>query len=94
MFLAKSGDTAAAATALDVLDSKEPLQGVVLFRIAVAYEVCGVRDQALSALARALKAGYAETEVRGDPELLNLRNDVRYHRMIAALSVPGSRSKR
>jgi len=94
LFLAKSGDTAAAATALDVLDSKEPLQGAVLFRIAVAYEVCGVRDQALSALARALKAGYAETEVRGDPELLNLRNDVRYHRMIAALSVPGSRAKR
>jgi serine/threonine-protein kinase len=94
LFLAKSGDTATAAAALAALDSKGPSQGAVLFRIAVAYEVCGMRDQALSALARALKAGYAETEVRGDPELLNLRNDVRYHRMIAALSMPGSRSKR
>ena len=70
-----------------------PAQPVMLFRIGVAYEVCGKRDQALIALERAMKAGYAEKEVRGEPELLNLRNDIRYHKIVASLAAPDRLSK-
>ena len=61
-------------------------QGAMLFRIGVADEVCGRRDQALAALQKALVAGYSEKEVRSDPELLGLRNDIRYHQMLSARS--------
>jgi serine/threonine-protein kinase len=90
LFLAKSGDKDAAVRSLAALDQKAPLQGVMLFRIGVAYEVCGARDKALAAIESALKAGYAEKEIRGEPELLNLRSDIRFHKMIAAASATGS----
>ena len=54
LFLAKSGDTSAALAALDSLERHPPAQGVMLFRIGVAYEVCGARDKALAALQKAL----------------------------------------
>ena len=63
----------------------------MLFRLAVANEVAGARDKAMAMIERALKAGYAEAEVRAEPELVNLRNDVRYHKIVAALPAPGSR---
>ena len=90
LFLAKSGDKDAALGALRSLDQKASLQGVMLFRIGVAYEVCGVRDKALAAIENALKAGYAAKEIRGEPELLNLRSDIRFHKMIAAPPAVGS----
>jgi len=90
LFLAKSDDKDAALGALRSLDQKASLQGVMLFRIGVAYEVCGARDKALAAIEKALKAGYAAKEIRGEPELLNLRSDIRFHKMIAALPAAGS----
>jgi serine/threonine-protein kinase len=89
LYLAKSGDTAAALAALQPLERTAPTQGAMLFRMGVAYEICGARDKALAALDQALKAGYAEKEVRGEPELVALRNDVRYHRMRASLPARG-----
>lgn len=94
LYLAKRGDTAAALDALRPLERVEPTQGVMLFRIAVAREVCGQRDKALLALEKAVKAGYAEKEVRGEPELLSLRNDVRYHKLVAPLAAPAPRASR
>ena len=89
LYLAKSGDTAAALATLRPFERQPPTQGAVLFRIGVTYEVSGVRDKALTAFGQALKAGYSETEIRAEPELLDLRNDVRYHRMLAPQPASG-----
>jgi eukaryotic-like serine/threonine-protein kinase len=86
LYVAKSGDKAAALEALQRLERMSPTQAVMLFRASVAWEVCGVRDKALAALEKAMKAGYSEKEVRGEPELLSLRNDIRFHKISASLA--------
>ena len=57
----------------------------VWYRLAVAYEACDRRDLALAALETALAAGYSAADVESDPELLALRQDVRYHRLVMRL---------
>jgi eukaryotic-like serine/threonine-protein kinase len=52
-----------------------------LYRGAVTYELAGQRDDALRLLAAALERGYSLLEVGADPELADLRSDVRYHRL-------------
>lgn len=59
------------------------------FRLVVANEVCGRRDDALAALELALFGGFSLAEVRADPELLDLRKDVRYHRLVMKLDARG-----
>jgi eukaryotic-like serine/threonine-protein kinase len=93
LYLAKSGDSAAALDVLQRFERVAPTQAVMLFRAAVAYEVCGMRDKALTALEKAMKAGYAQKEVRGEPELLNLRNDIRFHRIVASFAASGQPAK-
>jgi eukaryotic-like serine/threonine-protein kinase len=86
LYLAKRGDS---AKALEELKALEKLSGKDVsswFRIVVAYEVCGQREKALAALDRALRAGLSLDEIRGDPELLELRSDARYHRLIAGFT--------
>ena len=63
---------------------RTPAPPVVSFRLAVAYELMSLRGEALVTLEKAIKSGYAEKEVRNDPELVNLRNDLRYHKLMAA----------
>ena len=91
LYQAKAGETEAARAFLSGFDRAAPVPAVVFFRLAVASDVIGARDGALSFLDLALRAGYAETEVRSEPELVNLRNDLRYHRIITKLPGPGSR---
>jgi serine/threonine-protein kinase len=84
LYLAKSGKKDDATTELSALDWKKTKSGAVLFRVAVAYEVSGRRDEAIEALGASVKAGYSLREVRDEAELASLRNDVRYHRLIAS----------
>jgi serine/threonine-protein kinase len=93
LYVAKSGDTAAARDALQRLERMSPTQAVMLFRAGVAYEVCGIRDKALTALEKAMKAGYSDKEVRAEPELLSLRNDIRFHKISASLAASGLPAK-
>lgn len=83
VFLAKSGDRKRALIELGRVLTTDVRDLNMLYRAAVTYELCGSRDAALSTLQRALERGYALTEVRVDPELTDLRNDVRYHRLAA-----------
>ncbi|MEO6565061.1 MAG: tetratricopeptide repeat protein, partial [Casimicrobiaceae bacterium] len=89
VYQVKSGDLAATKASLASLERDKLSQAAVLFRLAVANEVVGARDKAMTMIERALQAGYAETEVRAEPELVNLRNDLRYHKIITALPAPG-----
>lgn len=50
----------------------------IWFNSAVAYEVLGDRDHALSALHSASEAGYSACEIQSAPELASLRADKRY----------------
>ena len=61
--------------------------GAMYFRAAVINELAGRRDAALTSLQAALNGGYASSEINNDPELLRLRTDVGFQRLI----VPGSR---
>jgi serine/threonine-protein kinase len=86
LYLAKRGDLERALAELGRLEKVPDKDASAWFRMAVAYEVCARREQALAALDRALRAGLPIDEVKGDPELLGLRADVRYHRLIAKLA--------
>ena len=85
LYLAKSGDTNAALQELQQVEQQTNLEAVQLFRVAVTHEIAGQREPALTRLEQALRAGYADREVRGEPELIDLRNDIRYHRIMAAV---------
>jgi tetratricopeptide (TPR) repeat protein len=89
--LAKSGDkeqALAEAAAVETLDRSAS----VLSRLVSVYEICGRRRQALEAMVAALKAGYSIEEFQRDPELLELRKDPAYHKLITEL--PSEATKR
>lgn len=91
LYLAKSGDATAALETLSSFDREIPSRAPVLFRLAIAHEIAGNREKALSLLERAMKAGYAVKEIRSEPELVGLRNDVRYHKLAVTAPAPAAR---
>lgn len=87
-YLAKRGDCTEALAKLNDLEKVPDKDASTWFRMAVGYEVCAQRARALAALDQALRAGLPFDEVKNDPELLGLRADARYHRLIAGLPKP------
>jgi tetratricopeptide (TPR) repeat protein len=85
LYLAKRGDRNAALAELAGLEATAGKDARARYRMLVAYEVLGARDRALAALGQALRDGFSNEEIRQDPELLALRADPRYHRLLAAL---------
>lgn len=83
LFLAKSGDKTRALSEVRRVLSGEARDVNSLYRAAVTYDLCGDRARALATLEQALTGGYALAEVKTDPELTDLRSDVRYHRLAA-----------
>jgi hypothetical protein len=55
--------------------------------MAVAYELCDMRERALETLQKSIEAGHALKVIRNEPELLRLRGDVRYRRIVASAPV-------
>ncbi|HMB52337.1 MAG TPA: protein kinase [Thermoanaerobaculia bacterium] len=88
LYLAKRGDCEPAAEAIGEVVALGQPEAEARYRLAVASEVCGRRQEALDHLDAALADGYSPTTVRSDPELLALRNDVGFHRLMARR--PGS----
>lgn len=89
LYLAKRGDCKPALAASGEIERLARKDGAGQYRIVVADEVCGRREPALAMLEKALHNGYSLAEVQRDPELLALRGDVRYHRLLVRL-VPTS----
>ncbi len=85
LFLAKGGDCATALSMGGGIERLVQKDAAAQFRLMVADEVCGRRESALAVLEKALRNGLPLTEVDGDPELLALRADVRYHRLLVRL---------
>lgn len=71
----------AEAAAVEALDRTAS----VLSRLVSVYEICGQRKQALDTMAAALKAGYSMEEFGRDPELLELRKDPGFLKLVATL---------
>jgi serine/threonine-protein kinase len=86
LYLAKRGDRNEALTELARLEATAGKDARARYRMLVAYEAIGARDKALAALGQALRGGFPGEEIRMDPELLGLRADPRYHKLVAALS--------
>jgi eukaryotic-like serine/threonine-protein kinase len=89
VYLAKRGDREQALTEIARAEKVSSEDASSWYRLAVASEVCGERERALAALARALQKGYSIEEAGRDPEMLALREDLRYHRLMTA--APGYR---
>ncbi len=85
LYLAKIGERSEAleqAARAKQADQSAP----VLATLVSVYEICEQRAQALEALAAALKAGYSLAEFSRDPELLKLREDPEYRRLVVKLA--------
>jgi serine/threonine protein kinase/Flp pilus assembly protein TadD len=83
LYLAKSGDKAAALAEIKDVDRVPKKTGSVLLDSAVVHELCGERDIALTTLSAALKAGSTLKEIKNEPELIALRTDTRYQSLLA-----------
>jgi serine/threonine-protein kinase len=86
LYFAKSGEVASASVELNKLEGLTNTDASCWYRMAVAYEICAHREKALAALGKALRAGHPVDEIKKDPELLELRADARYHRLMTGLS--------
>jgi len=86
LYLAKRGDCGSALAGAEEIEGLAQKDAAARFRLLVANEVCGRREPALAVLERALHDGIPLAELQSDPELLALRSDVRYHRLLARLS--------
>ncbi|HBL29307.1 MAG TPA: hypothetical protein DD490_20950, partial [Acidobacteria bacterium] len=85
-YLALRGDCGPALAAGREIERLAQADADARYRLVVAHEVCGRRDLALATLERALRDGLPLAEAQRDPELLALRTDVRYHRLLVRLA--------
>jgi tetratricopeptide (TPR) repeat protein/tRNA A-37 threonylcarbamoyl transferase component Bud32 len=88
VYLAKSGDKAGAAREAAALERAAGNTPGSKFKTALAYEIAGKRTDALRALAGAMQAHYSMHEIANEPELAQMRTDVRYHRLAAQYPSP------
>jgi len=83
VYLAKTGQAAEAMAVIGSLPAAAVGRADIRFKMAVVAELAGHRVTALEHLERCLGIGYAVSEVEADPELSNLRRDIRYQRILA-----------
>ena len=81
---AKQGELEGALGTLTLLERHSDLDRPgVWFSALKAYEIAGDRAGALRTLRRALELGHPRLEIETDPELLELRQDLRFHQIVA-----------
>jgi tetratricopeptide (TPR) repeat protein len=86
MYLAKSGDKDGALRELKPVEQATKKDPNTLYLSAVVYELCAEREQALAALASAVKAGQSLADIKNEPEFVSLRADPRYHLRILSVA--------
>ncbi|PHS23550.1 MAG: hypothetical protein COA85_09700, partial [Robiginitomaculum sp.] len=85
-YLAKRGQFDLAREAMARAQFDDPMPAFEFFRAGCIYEILGERDQALTKLEAAVKAGFPLNYIAEEPELKTLRQDPKYHRLYARLS--------
>ena len=78
------GDRAAALKEISGVEGRADLNSQIWYRLTVIHELAGDRAAALGGLDQALKAGYPAKDLPNEPELVALRADARYHRIVDA----------
>jgi len=78
LYAAKLGDKNTASELSRKAVMAKPTNADIRFRAAVAYEVTGQREQALTELTRAQQLGYPTKLIGTEPDLLALRSDPRF----------------
>ncbi|MEM7588521.1 MAG: tetratricopeptide repeat protein, partial [Acidobacteriota bacterium] len=94
LVLAKLGERERALSELARVDRAGTVDTYTRYRVAVGYELCGERGSALEQLETALEAGFSLPEIRRDPELIELRADPRFHRLVVKLDSASPRTDR
>ena len=82
-YLAKRGDTKQALDQLRTIEQRSDRSPAVYYKTAIVNEITGRRDAALNDLEMALNGGYSKLEIANEAELVKLRSDARYHRLLA-----------
>jgi hypothetical protein len=83
------GHAGAALAELDALEGVADKDYETFYNSIQASEVAGARERALTLLRQAMTEGHTLVEVAKDPELAELRSDVRYHRLLSELETRG-----
>lgn len=78
LYAAKMGDMTTASLMSEKAVNAKPQNADIRFRAAVAYEVTGQRDAALTELTKAQQLGYPMKLIGTEPDLLALRRDPRF----------------
>ncbi|MEM9293444.1 MAG: protein kinase [Acidobacteriota bacterium] len=86
LMLAKRGDREQALAELGAFSEVEVQGPSISYRLAVAWEILGKRQQALDQLEKALQQGLPRDIPQKDPELLALRSDASYHHTVSTPS--------
>jgi serine/threonine-protein kinase len=83
LYLAKSGKADESKSEIAKLAAAAKQQPETYFEMAVASEILGNRQGAMAFLGKAVAGGYTKREIEHDPELVSLRSDTAYHRLMA-----------
>ena len=83
VYLIRDGRTKEALAELDTVLAEKQITPNVLFNCTIVAELADQRTRALDLLGRALAAGYQLREVTHEPDLVNLRAEPEYHRLVA-----------
>ncbi len=83
LYLVRDGQKKEAMAEIDPLLSQSGLPPSVLFKGALVVELAGERQRSLRLLGQALDAGYQLREIGSEPDLVKLRADPVYHRLVS-----------
>jgi len=83
MFNAKLGDLDEAQRYMDSFDLTANSPSIQKYRAVVTYEIMSNRAKALKYLDAAIASNYPLIEILNDPELVRLRQDPAYHKLLA-----------
>lgn len=86
VYLAKSGDSAAALAEIAGLGSLTEKDPGLAFKAALVFELSQRRQDALRALANSARAGYSPREIHTDPDLARLREHPAYQQIAGIAS--------
>jgi serine/threonine protein kinase/Flp pilus assembly protein TadD len=82
--LAKNGQKERAQREIQRAQSSSKLDGPSLFQLAIASELTADRPNALELLGKAVKSGFGLKRIQNEPDLIALRRDPGYHRIVLA----------
>jgi len=83
LYLIRDGHPKEALLELDAVLAQKSLNPAELFKSAITAELAGQRARALELLGRSLAAGYQMREVTHEPDLVKLRTDAEYHKLVS-----------